>query len=196
MFRFDHDRPQKVVATASIPIYPDHRTTPMIWTPGLVEFQARRVFILCTVNQRGRQSMRFYPLQKKAGKAPPAFVVVKHDSPYVENPTTHVVFDHSNFKIIRPLKAVYYKARWAMERGELDWLPGNLLTLIKHCYFKDLIDDEFIGEVEKEFGRLENILARANGSDFQGEVDVCIRKAYILCEKIFQKITKEVKNYV
>lgn len=140
--------------------------------------------------------MRFYPLQKRADKAPPVFVLVGNNSIYIENPTTHIVFDHKNFKIIRPLKAVYYKTKWALKQGELDWLPGNLLTLVKHCYFKDIINDDFIAEVEKEFGRLESILARAEGSNYQGEVDVCVRKAYGLCEKIFQKIKKEVKNYV
>jgi len=196
VFKFDKEYPSKVVATSLISIVPDYRCDPMVWTPGLKEFQTRRVFIVCSVNRRGRNTFRFYPLNKQTDKAPPAFVVVPHDSPYIKDTTTHIVFDHKNFKIIRPLKAVYYKAKWALDRGELDWLPGNLLTLVKHCYFKDLIDDSFIENVEREFEKLEKMLARAEGNNFQGETEVCIRKAYKLCEKIFAKIKKEVDEYV
>jgi|GEM_PF-3481847 len=193
MFKFDHENPSKVVATATVPIVPDHLCDPMVWTPELKEFQTRRVFIVCTVNRRGRSVFRFYPLNKREDKAPPAFVIVGHDSPYLEDPTTHKVFEHKNFMIIRPLQAVYYKAKWALDRGDMDWLPANLLTLIKHCYFNDLVDDSFIDEAEKQFLKLENILHRAEKTSFEKEAEVCIKKAFSLCEKIFNKIKEVVK---
>ncbi len=189
MFRFDRNNPSKIVATNLIEsIVPNHRSTPMIWTPNLQPFYSRRVFIICTINNKNRSVLRFYPLKKRNDLPPPSFVVVDNDNKYVNDPTTHVVLDHEDFKIIRPIKAVFYKSKWSLMRRQIDYIPVNLLTLIKHCYFKDLIDDEFLEQCQKEFEKIEKILLRAKSTNFEAEAEVCLNKSIEICNKIFTKI--------
>lgn len=191
MFEFSSETPSKVVLTATIPIKPDWRSSPLVWTPERKEFQARRVFLVCTVTQTGRQSMRFYPLRKD-DRFPPAFVLVGHDHPLLNEKGTHIFFRHANFLIIRPLHAVFYKAKWSLEREEFEWLPQNLLTLIKHCYFQDLISDEVLEVAEKHFERLGKLIVLAEESTNQGEAGAAIKGAFRLCEELFRIIREEV----
>jgi len=193
MFNFDKEKPSKFVATSLISIDSDKYCSPMVWTPGFQQVVSRRVYVVCSVNRNGYNSFRVYPLNRKKDKAPPAFVIVSRESKYAKDPYTHIVFEHKNFVVTRPLIAVYYKAKWALDKKILDILPGNLLTLVKHCYFKDLISDDFIEEAEKEFERLEKVLARAN-SPYYGEVQASIDRSYKICQKIFSKV-KEVLPY-
>lgn len=192
MFKFSSETPSKAVLTATIPITPDWRTSPLVWTPERKEFQARRVFLVCTVTQRGRQSMRFYPLKKLDDRHPPGFVLVGHDHTLLEEKGTHVFFRHANFLIIRPLHAVFYKAKWSLERKEFEWLPQNLLTLIKHCYFQDLISDEVLEVAEKCFERLGKLIALAEETVNKGEAKAAGKGAFRLCEELFRIIKKEV----
>lgn len=196
MFKFDRDNPSKIVATSLIPIVPCHSTHTMIWTPGLKEFYTRRVFLIFTLNKKGRQVIRFYPLQKRKDKAPPAFAVVPNNSPYLDKKTTHLCFNHQNFKIIRPIRAVYYKTKWALDNQNLDYLPANLLTLLKHCYFTDLVEDEFINEMESKFEKLEKIIAKAENNSEEEEIDTALRIALSLCRQIFDRITEKIKKEV
>jgi len=194
MFVFDKENPSKIVATSLIPIVPDHSTTPMVWTVGLREISSRRVFVVCTQTRAGRSSFRFYPLPKRADKAPPAFLIAPAESPWLDDPGTHICFRHPNFVICRPLKAVYFRVKWGLAKKQIDYLPANLLTLVKHLYFKDFISDEFIDSVQNDFKRVEKILLRAQKTNFDGEAEACINKSFQLCQKIFSKC-REVVNY-
>lgn len=190
MFTFDKENPSKIVATSLLPIEPDWRCNPLVWTAELKPVQTRRVFIVCSVTRAGKQSFRFYNLRKDPAKPPPAFVVVPNDSKWLKDPLTHVCYRHSRFSIIRPLKAVFYKTKFALKRGDMDWLPANLLTLVKHCYFHNVIGDNFIDKIEQKFDRIDKMIARAMSSNFDAEVDACVRQAYNLSASIFKIITQ------
>lgn len=191
MFTFDKEKPDKFVAIKAMPqIVANHRCDPLVWTPQFQPITTRRVYVLCTQNSKYRNVLRCYPLRKR--DAPhPAFVVVPVDSEWVNHPATHVVFQHSDFIIIRPLIAVYFKAKTSISRKELQYIPSNLLTLIKHCYFKELLNDNFIDEVQKQFEKLEKLI-NLTSSNWENESRVSEVKALQLCQKILNKINKEV----
>lgn len=193
MFQFSREDSWKGVLTATTAIKPDHTSNPMVWTPGLKEFETRQVFLVCTKTaQNGRGSMRFYPLPKRTDRYPPCLVLVPLDHPLLNEKGTHVVYRHANFLIVRPLKAVFHKAQWALKRQELDWLPQNLLTLVKHCYFQDLITDRVLEVAEKRFERLGNLLALANHNSNEAEARNATKHALRLCGKLLKIIRKEV----
>jgi hypothetical protein len=187
-FRFDKENPDKFVATAKMPIVPDWQCDPLVWTPRLEEFKTRRVYVLCSQNSKGRDVFRMYPLLRKDDRYP-AFVIVDNDDEWIDDHTTHIVFQHKNFSVIRPLVSVYYQAKSALKRRDLDYLPVNILTLIKHCYFKDIVDDSFIDDIQGQFEKLEKVLALAGGSNWEGESEVSYRMAIVICEKILRKVS-------
>lgn len=192
VFTFQKENPDKFVAIKAVPqIAANHRCDPLVWTPQFQQVTTRRVYVLCTQTGKGRNTFRVYPLQKR--DAPhPAFVIVPVNSPWVTHPATHVVYQHSDFTIIRPLIAVYYKAKTAIKRGELQYIPGSLLTLVRHCYFKEMIDDAFIDNIQKQFEKLEKLVALTS-SNWENEAHVSNQKALQLCGKILEKINKGVK---
>lgn len=192
-FSFDKEQPSMFAAVKAMPVlHPNHACDPLVWTPQLANITTRRVWVVCSKTSKGRDTFRIYPLQKRSDAPYPAFVIVPVESPWVTNPTVHVVFTHKDFIICRPLIAVYYKAKTAIRRQELDYIPGNLLTLVKHCYFHDLVDDNFIDEITKIFEKLDKIIARTS-SNFENEVHVCQVKALRLCAYILDEINKKVK---
>ena len=193
MFTFDKEKPSKFVATACTKIVPSHESDPMIWTPDLKEFYTRRVFIVCSLNSRGRRSFRFYPLQKRNDRPPPAFCIVDKKNKWLSHTGTHRVFMHENFEIIRPLPAVIAKAKYSIKKKDIEYIPINLLTLVKHCYFQDLIDDEFIEKAERQFEKISSIIARAESTDSEGELEACIDRLFVLCNKILNEIEERVE---
>jgi len=193
MFNFDKDKPSKIIAVNTLPqITPDYRCDPLLWTPQLQPFYSRRIYILTTKNSKGRSVFRFYPLTPRDDATQPAFVVVSPESHWVTDPTTHICYQHKYFIIVRPLITVYYKAKSVMMRRKLEYIPGNLLTLIKHCYFKDLVSDKFVDKIQKDFDRLEKVIAYT-ASQEQGEARNAYRIALKLCTSILKQINKEVK---
>lgn len=192
VFSFDKEQPSMFAAVKAMPVLsPDHACDPMVWTPQLANITTRRVWVVCSKTSRGRDTFRIYPLQKRSDAPHPAFVIVPAGSPWVTDPTVHVVFTHRDFVIIRPLLAVYYKAKTAIRKGDLAYIPSNLLTLVKHCYFQELVDDAFIDEITKKFEKLDKIIARTS-SNFEHEVRVCQVMALRLCTDILTTINTKV----
>lgn len=193
IFSFSQEQPSMFAAVKAMPVLsPDHACDPLVWTPQLTNITTRRVWVVCSKTSKGRDTFRIYPLQKRTDAQHPAFVIVPVGSPWITNPTVHVVFTHKDFVIIRPLIAVYYMAKTAIRKGDLDYIPNNLLTLVKHCYFQELVDDNFIDEITKKFEKLDKIIARTS-SNFENEVHVCQIKALKLCLDILDEINKKVK---
>lgn len=191
MFSFGENG-DRIVATATVEIQPRGDTEPHIWTPELKPFRCRRVYMIFAETRRGRQTIRVYPLKPRSDKFPPAFVLVGNDSPYLTMPTTHVCLRHEAFSIIRPLNAVYYRAKWAVEKGRMDLAPDFILVLVKHAYFTDMLSDEAVEEVEGDFEKLEAILARMESTDYAGEAQACERALSRLCRRLLDKITDEI----
>jgi len=184
MFEFDVEKPSKVVATSTIQIVPDRGCDPPIWTPGLRAFYSRRVFIVCSVDWFNRRAMRFYPLQDQPGKPIPAFVIVEKESPLLNEFATHVCYEHEWFKIIRPLRTIYYRAKETLRRGDIIHLPANLRTLARHLHRYEVINDELLHEVETETDKAYQI------------TESHAIRAYRWCERLFELLEKEVKPYV
>jgi hypothetical protein len=183
-----------MVAIATTEILPEWEGDPMIWTKNRKPFYCRRVFIVATQTQKGRNSLRFYPLAPRPDGAYPSYLVCRLDSSYVLQETTHVILKHRNIAIVRPLKMVYYAMKWSLRRGEVDITGDKLLTLVKHLYFTDNLSDKKVAEIEKKYTLYANIISRAASTDFAGEKEVCMLKAWQIINKIEADITDLIKK--
>jgi hypothetical protein len=181
MFSFSGE---KIVALNRIGnIETDFHYDPLVVTSELKPVSTERVFMVFGKTRKGRDVIRVYPLQRVPDKPYPAFSVSPIGAKELDDKTTHRCFVHKDFVIVRTLSDVIMKAEDALKRRDLDYLPLNLLTLIKHCYFNDLLDDSFIASVEKDFTRVEKLLARTR-SNFVSESRVSAKLAVRTCERI------------
>jgi hypothetical protein len=194
MLTFSSENPSRLVATSCVAIVGCATSIPMVWTREHRPVTTRRIYIVCSQTRAGHPALRVYPLQRDPTKPPPAFVIVPHAHPLANDEGTHLVLRHDNFLLIRPLVAIYYRARWAVRRREVV-APELLLTLVRHCYLRDLIDDEFVAQVEKKFDKLSALIARAEGTNFEGEREaaslavgrVCLSVLEALAQALSQK---------
>lgn len=194
MFSFSKENPSKIVALSGLTITASWNCDPMVWTPQFQDVTTKRVFVLCSKNSKGRDVFRVYPLNVDKNKPFPPFVILPHEHEILKRRTTHICFEHKNFVITRPLLALYYRTKINIDRKNLDFLPDNLLTLIKHCYLKDVIDDNILYKVESRFDKISKILPRLEKTEFQGEAEVCRTKIFEICKHIFKDIEKYVEK--
>ncbi len=192
-FSYKRDNSDKIILLNTVDeIEPNYKTKPVIMTAcGEVIKSTSRIMIHLSLTKKGNPSLRIYPLKKLENMSPPSFVFIKNDNPIKKSRGTYICLETEEYAIVRPLLAVLRKAEWNISQRDIQWAASSIITLLRHCYFSDIIDDNFIDKTEKDFSRLEKIISRHESTTYRGEKRNCSLLALKICEKLLKKI-KEV----
>lgn len=185
MFEFDSERPSKIVAANTITIRPDRLCDPTIWTWEGRTFQCRMVFGVFSTRQCGGRTIRFYPLNPNPSKPPPVFVITEKGSDFTSTPATHIAYEHEHFVIIRPLLNIFYRAKWAVEKGNPYYAPGNLRTLVRHLQRCGMVEEEWAGEIEERADAAHELMEQYS-----------FREAHEACRETLRILEGEVLKHV
>jgi hypothetical protein len=104
-------------------------------------------------------------------------------------------FNNLNFSIPyygESVTTYYDKAKTTIAAGDLKNIPGAIYELIKQCYFKDMIDDIFVDEVQNTFEKLDKIITRTQ-SNWEHESSTAKTKALELCKEMLDEISDKAK---
>ena len=91
-----------------------------------------------------------------------------------------------DLRMARPLVAVYYRARWEIQRGEAHF-PQSLLTLVKHAFFTDWIGENAISRIETKLERLTALWTLYERGATPGEQAAALKGAQRLALAILEK---------
>lgn len=152
------------------PIHADAHCSPLVWVPpGETVNPGVRVLVVATLTQRGRKTVRLYPLYN----APTvqfltAFHLYSPDDKRLRRWGTHVLLEVPQFTLCRPIGAVMRRAVALLEAPEAKehQVLSALQALIKHAWICGALTNE-------QFQRLAQA---ANG-----EKPAALRKALEAC---------------
>lgn len=102
-----------------------------------------------------------------------------------------------DIKIIEPnltveIKDIYNKIKIDIINNKLKDVIDGLLTLIRECYSKDIIDNEFVETIKDRLDRLEKVIGYTS-SDNSNESKIAEDKSLRICNEILININKQAK---